>query len=105
GEPGEGKSRLVGELFAYTDELPEIVRWRFGRCLPYGDGITFWALGEIVKAQAGILESDQPEEADLKLARSVEALFEDEQQREWASARLAALAGVSGGTEPGTVEG
>ncbi len=104
GEPGVGKSRMIGELFAYTDELPEIVRWRFGRCLPYGDGITFWALGEIVKAQAGILESDQPEEADLKLARSVEALFEDEQQRDWVSARLAALVGASGGAEPGTVD-
>ena len=39
---------------------PELVTWRQGRCLPYGDGITFWALGEIVKAQAGILESDPP---------------------------------------------
>ena len=31
------------------------MNWRQGRCLPYGEGITFWALGEIVKAQAGIL--------------------------------------------------
>jgi class 3 adenylate cyclase/tetratricopeptide (TPR) repeat protein len=104
GEPGVGKSRLIAELFAYIDELPEIVRWRVGRCLPYGDGITFWALGEIVKAQAGILESDAPEEADQKLDRSVEALFEDEQQREWISSRLAALVGASGGAEPGTVD-
>ena len=104
GEPGVGKSRLVGELFAYVDELPEIVRWRAGRCLPYGDGITFWALGEIVKAQAGILESDEPDEADRKLTRSIEPLFEDEQQREWIAGRLAALAGASGGAEPGTVE-
>ncbi len=36
---------------------PDLVRWRHGRCLPYGEGITFWALGEIVKAEAGILES------------------------------------------------
>ncbi len=104
GEPGVGKSRLVAELFAYIDDLPEIVRWRAGRCLPYGDGITFWALGEIVKAQAGILESDEPDEADRKLSRSIEPLFEDEQQREWVSARLAPLAGASGGAEPGTVD-
>ena len=58
GEPGVGKSRLVAELFAYLGTKPELTRWRQGRCLPYGEGITFWALGEIVKAEAGILESD-----------------------------------------------
>jgi class 3 adenylate cyclase len=61
GEPGVGKSRLVAELFAHVDSTPDPVRWRQGRCLPYGEGITFWALGEIVKAEAGILESDSPE--------------------------------------------
>ena len=61
GEPGVGKSRLVGELAdALSTPSPELVSWRQGRCLPYGDGVTFWALGEIVKAQAGILESDAP---------------------------------------------
>ena len=58
GEPGLGKSRIVAELFGYIDARPELVTWRQGRCLPYGEGITFWALGEIVKAHAGILESD-----------------------------------------------
>ena len=58
GEPGLGKSRLVGELFAYIDARPELTTWRQGRCLPYGEGITFWALGEILKAHTGILESD-----------------------------------------------
>src|SRR6185369_4063007 len=52
GEPGVGKSRLVAELFAYLKTKPELTRWRQGRCLPYGEGITFWALGEIVKAEA-----------------------------------------------------
>ncbi|MDP9301143.1 MAG: adenylate/guanylate cyclase domain-containing protein, partial [Actinomycetota bacterium] len=41
GEPGVGKSRLVGELFSYIDEIEELVSWRQGRCLPYGEGITF----------------------------------------------------------------
>ena len=50
--------RLVRELAATSTQLPELVTWREGRCLPYGDGIGFWALGEIVKAQAGILETD-----------------------------------------------
>ena len=43
------------------------VTWRLGRSLPYGEGVTFWALGEIVKAQAGILESDGADQAVRKL--------------------------------------
>jgi len=54
GEPGVGKSRLLAEFASYVDEQEELVTWRQGRSLPYGEGITFWALGEIVKAQAGI---------------------------------------------------
>ncbi|HEX8099266.1 MAG TPA: adenylate/guanylate cyclase domain-containing protein, partial [Actinomycetota bacterium] len=61
GEPGVGKSRLVGEFRNHVDSLSEFYNWRQGRCLSYGEGITFWALGEIVKAQAGILETDSPE--------------------------------------------
>ena len=59
GVPGIGKSRLVFELFE-TIRAGEhgLVSWRSGRSLPYGEGVTFWALGEMVKAQAGILESD-----------------------------------------------
>ena len=58
GEPGIGKSRLVEELLQYVEELPELITWRRGRSLAYGDGVAFWAVGEMVKAQAGILESD-----------------------------------------------
>src|SRR4029453_3692874 len=47
GEPGGGKSRLCAELGNYIDERPGLTRWRQGRCLPYGEGIAFWALGEI----------------------------------------------------------
>ena len=61
GEPGIGKTRLVADLFAYIDGNPDLlVRWRRGRCLAYGEGITFWALGEIVKAEAGIFAADEP---------------------------------------------
>ena len=58
GVPGIGKSRLVWELLQAVERDPEFVTWRQGRSLPYGDGVTFWALGEMVKAQAGILDSD-----------------------------------------------
>jgi class 3 adenylate cyclase/tetratricopeptide (TPR) repeat protein len=67
GVPGIGKSRLLHELAKRRDD----VIWRHGRCLPYGDGITFWALGEIVKAHAGILESDPVDVAEGKLRRAI----------------------------------
>ena len=99
GEPGVGKSRLCAELFGYIDERPELVTWRQGRCLPYGEGIAFWALGEIVKAECGILESDSPEEAEAKLERAVSA---DEPDRIWLAARLAPLVGAP--AEPASQE-
>ena len=66
GEPGAGKSRLCAELFRHLEDRPGLTRWRQGRCLPYGDGIAFWALGEIVKAECGILESDSQDEAEVE---------------------------------------
>ena len=94
GEPGVGKSRLLAELFSFVDDEPDIVFWRQGRCLPYGEGITFWALGEIVKAHAGILESDSPKEASDKLAAAVGAVLQDGSQRDWVTSRLAPLVGA-----------
>jgi class 3 adenylate cyclase/tetratricopeptide (TPR) repeat protein len=91
GEPGVGKSRLCAELFGYVEERPGLVRWRQGRCLPYGDGISFWALGEIVKAECGILESDSPAQAAAKLEQ---AIAEDDPDRTWLLARLAPLVGA-----------
>jgi class 3 adenylate cyclase/tetratricopeptide (TPR) repeat protein len=95
GEPGVGKSRLVAEFRAFVDYQPEIVFWRQGRCLPYGEGITFWALGEVVKGQAGILESDSPEQASEKLGSSIQALIGEVSEREWLEARLAPLVGLN----------
>ena len=93
GEPGVGKTRLCAELFAYIEQRPGLVRWRQGRCLPYGEAIAFWALGEIVKAECGILESDSPEQASAKLD---EAIPEHEPDRAWLKARLAPLVGAGG---------
>jgi class 3 adenylate cyclase len=73
GVPGIGKSRVVSELFAVVDADPEIIFWRHGRSLPYGDGVTFWAVAEMVKAQAGILETDSAEEAGAKLRSTLDA--------------------------------
>lgn len=98
GEPGVGKTRLVRELFRYVDDLPGLYYWRQGRCLAYGENVTFWALGEVVKAQAGILESDGPAEAAEKIRAAVEVAVEDPRECDWVAARLAPLVGAE---EPG----
>jgi DNA-binding SARP family transcriptional activator/class 3 adenylate cyclase/tetratricopeptide (TPR) repeat protein len=90
GEPGVGKTRLVAELLRYVEGLDELVTWRQGRCLPYGEGIAFWALGEIVKAHAGIYESDSASEATSKL----EAVLPESADRPWLRARLLPLLGI-----------
>jgi tetratricopeptide (TPR) repeat protein len=104
GEPGVGKSRLVAEFFTWVDQHVRLVRWRQGRCLPYGDQVTFHALGEIVKAEAGILDSDGEQVAQDKLAQAVASLGAlEEADRAWVTARLGPLAGLAG--EPGTGRG
>jgi class 3 adenylate cyclase/tetratricopeptide (TPR) repeat protein len=94
GEPGVGKTRLTAEFRNWVDDQPEIVFWRQGRSLPYGEGITYWALGEMVKAQAGILESDSLEEVGAKLAVAVDEAAEDSGEREWLRTSLSPLVGA-----------
>jgi class 3 adenylate cyclase len=91
GAPGIGKSRLVGELFRIVDREPELVTWRRGRCLQYGESVTFWALGEIVKAEAGILETDSAHEVERKLDRAVTRLSFEASDARWLSVALRAL--------------
>ena len=67
GDAGVGKTRLVRELWELLgSESPEPLR-RTGRCLPYGRGITYWPLGEVLKEHLGILESDPPETVRRRL--------------------------------------
>jgi class 3 adenylate cyclase/tetratricopeptide (TPR) repeat protein len=61
GEPGVGKTRLVRELWDILSDQDPVPLRRTGRCLAYGDAITYWALGEIVKEQFGIVDGDPPE--------------------------------------------
>ena len=71
-----------------------LITWRQGRCLPYGDGVSYWALGEMVKAQAGVLESDTAEEAAGKLGAAVAAVVADPAQAAWVSRHLRPLVGL-----------
>ncbi len=101
GEPGVGKSRLIKEFFRYVDERPELTFWRQGRCLPYGEGITFWAIGEILKAHAGILDGESAEAAVDKWRTVVGDLFPDSSDAVWIERTLGPLVGLKVGADMG----
>ena len=97
GVPGIGKTRLVHELLRIVDDDEELIVWRQGRSLSYGGGVSYWALGEMVKAQAGILESDSADEAAAKLERATLDLLDDDAERAWVERHLRPLVGLAGG--------
>jgi tetratricopeptide (TPR) repeat protein len=69
GEPGIGKSRLTREFLVWAREQPAPPALMKGRCLPYGESLTYWPLAEIVKAYTGVLHSDPHDAALGKIAR------------------------------------
>jgi class 3 adenylate cyclase/tetratricopeptide (TPR) repeat protein len=96
GVRGIGKSRLVYELLEIADDDDEVIVWRQGRCLPYGEGGSFRALGDIVKAQAGILETDDDADAVAKLRAALEELLHGDGDAGWVERHLRPLAGLGG---------
>jgi class 3 adenylate cyclase len=102
GVPGVGKSRLVHELGRHVDDRPALVRWREGRCAPYGTGLAFSALADVVKAEAGVLESHELEAASAKLRHAVRAVVDDPDEARWIEGHLRPLVGLeSHGATPG----
>ena len=95
GVPGIGKSRLLAELFGVIDRGERPVMWRQGRSLPYGEGVSYWALGEMIKAQAGVLETDDPDEATQKLRTAVEGVLPDAGESAWVESHLRPLVGLA----------
>jgi len=94
GEAGIGKSRLGWEMQKYTDGLQEEFRWHQGRSPAYGDGVTFWALGEMVRRRAGIAETDEPLKARTKLRTAVSEYVPNPDEQRWIEPRLAGLLGL-----------
>ena len=88
GEPGLGKSRLTAEFLSAVAHRARVLR---GRCLSYGDGITWWPVSEIVKEAAGIDDADTVEEAETKLVVLVDRLDDGAMFRD----RIAGLIGLS----------
>jgi class 3 adenylate cyclase/tetratricopeptide (TPR) repeat protein len=95
GVPGIGKTRLLQELFQAVEADPELIYWRQGRCPPYGEGVALWALGEIVKAHAGVLEGEPAESVTRKLSAVVAEVVHDERDRTWLERHLRSLLGLA----------
>ncbi|MFN2484975.1 MAG: adenylate/guanylate cyclase domain-containing protein [Candidatus Limnocylindria bacterium] len=92
GTAGVGKSRLVAEFMASADDA----RTLRGRCLPYGDGITYWPIREIVHGVAGIADADDPERAFLRL----HAVMEGDPDADLIARRVASAIGLETDSAP-----
>jgi class 3 adenylate cyclase len=101
GVPGIGKSRLIYELRTAVERDGASVSWLQGRSLPYGAGVTLWALGEIVKSHASILESDGAAEADEKLRTAVAGAVGEATDADWVHAHLRPLVMPANESEAG----
>jgi len=98
GPAGIGKSRLAWELIKYVDGQVEDVYYHSGRCPAYGEGITFWALGEMIRVRAGLLETDDEEVTRAKIRETVGRWVPDEGERAWVEPALLTLLGIESGS-------
>ena len=94
GIAGIGKSRLAWEFFKYLDALAETIRWHRGRCLAYGEGVAYWALAEMVRTRAQIVDGQDPAAAREKLEACLIEHVPDAGERSWVGPRLANLLGL-----------
>jgi class 3 adenylate cyclase/tetratricopeptide (TPR) repeat protein len=94
GIAGIGKSRLAWEFDKYTDGLFDTNWWHRGRCLAYGEGVTYWALAEMVRMRARITEGEDTASAMAKLRATIETHVQDPEERKWVEPRLAHLLGL-----------
>jgi class 3 adenylate cyclase len=97
GQAGTGKSRLTREFEKYTDGLVETVFWHVGRSPSYGEGISFWALGEMVRKRAGLAETDDVATTRERIGDTLAEYVPDESERRWIEPRLLQLLGIEEG--------
>jgi class 3 adenylate cyclase/tetratricopeptide (TPR) repeat protein len=94
GPAGIGKSRLAWELHKYLDGLVETIWAHDGRSPAYGEGISFWALGEMVRARCGLIEASDEAITRAKVAEALARYVPDETERRWIEPAILALLGV-----------
>ena len=94
GPAGIGKSRLAWELEKYIDGVVEAIYWHRGRSPAYGEGVSFWALGEMVRSRARLAESDDEATTRQGISAVVAEYVSDEQERGWIEPALLALLGI-----------
>ena len=94
GPGGIGKSRLAWELEKYIDGLVETIYWHRGRSPSYGEGITFWALGEMVRQRAGLAESDDEASTRARITATVAEYVPGADDRRWVEPALLTLLGL-----------
>ncbi len=97
GPAGIGKSRLAWELSKYADGLVEDTWWHVGRCPAYGDGVAFWALGEMVRERVGLLETDDEATTRARVGEAVQEWIADDGERSWIEPALLTLLGIETG--------
>ncbi|MHB8471172.1 MAG: ATP-binding protein, partial [Gaiellaceae bacterium] len=95
GIAGIGKSRLAWEFYKYFDGLPQLTYWHRGRCLSYGEGVTYWALADMVRMRCRIGEEDDAATALEKLHAALEEYLADAEERAFVEPRLAHLLGLA----------
>ena len=95
GIAGIGKSRLSWEFYKYFDGIADTVYWHRGRCLSYGEGVTYWALADMVRMRCRISEEEEPASALAKLHATLEEHFLDAEERSFLEPRLAHLLGLA----------
>ena len=94
GQAGIGKSRLAWELEKYLDGVVEQVWWHRGRSPSYGEGVTFWALGEMIRRRAGLVEGEDEEATRAAVGRMMREHIADETERSWIEPRMLVLLGI-----------
>jgi class 3 adenylate cyclase/tetratricopeptide (TPR) repeat protein len=95
GIAGIGKSRLAWEFYKYFDGLVDNVYWHRGRCLAYGEGVTYWALADMVRMRARISEDDDDATARSKLEATLSEHLLDNDERAFVEPMLASLLGIA----------
>ncbi len=98
GPGGIGKTRLAWEFLKYIDGLVETVWWHDGRSPAYGDGISFWALGEMVRERCGLVETDDDATTRAKVAEALREHVPDADERRWIEPALLTLLGIETAT-------